>query len=85
MAKVYARLPGAEIRIGNHGTATNDRPAVVPEDVALELVAAEGLRIEPDGIAVVPAGVYATREELDVAIEETVERARASRPKSVKE
>ena len=50
MPKLYAREKGQEYRIGNHGTATHDRPAVVPEAVAEELAAHPGLRIEADEV-----------------------------------
>ena len=51
MPKVFATVPGAAVDIsgeGFRGTATNDRPCVVPEAVAAELAAVEGLRVEPD-------------------------------------
>lgn len=48
MPKVYATVPGAEVWIPPYGTATNDRPAVVPPVVAEELAKIEGLRVEPD-------------------------------------
>jgi hypothetical protein len=35
--KVYATVPGAAIEVGNYGTATNDTPAIVPDEVAAEL------------------------------------------------
>jgi len=37
--KVYTTVEGLELRIGNHGLATNTRPAVVPDEVASELEA----------------------------------------------
>ena len=37
MPKVFARFPGAEIRIGSYGTATADVPVDVPDAVAREL------------------------------------------------
>ncbi len=48
MPKVFATVPGAEIWIPPYGTATNDRPCVVPAAVAEELAKAEGLRVEAD-------------------------------------
>ena len=48
MPKIYAREKGIEYRIGNYGTATHDRPALVPEAVAEELAASQVLRVEPD-------------------------------------
>ena len=48
MPKVYARAKGIEYRIGSYGTATHDRPAVVPEAVAEELAASPVLRVEGD-------------------------------------
>lgn len=37
MAKVYTTTPGVEARIGIFGVATNDTPAIVPDEVADEL------------------------------------------------
>jgi hypothetical protein len=54
MVKVYATVPGAEIWIPPYGTATNDRPCLVPPTVAEELSHAEGLRVEPDELPPVP-------------------------------
>lgn len=34
MAKVFSVVKGAEIVIGNIGTATNTTPAIVPDDIA---------------------------------------------------
>lgn len=48
MARVFAREEGIEYRIGNYGTATHDRPAVVPPAVAEELASNPALRIEAD-------------------------------------
>ncbi len=48
MPKVYATVPGAEVQVDFYGTATNDRPCLVPAAVAEELAHAEGLRVEPD-------------------------------------
>ena len=48
MPRVYARAEGAEIRVGNWGTVTPDRAALVPPAVAEELAANPDLRIEPD-------------------------------------
>ena len=46
MPKVFARNPGAEIRIGNFGVATVDAPASVPDEVVRELATNPDLRIE---------------------------------------
>ena len=51
MAKVYARDPGAEIRIGNYGTATETTGVEVPPEVAAELVGSAALRVEDDAPA----------------------------------
>lgn len=48
MARVFARDEGHEYRIGNYGTATHDRPAVVPPSVADELAANPALIVEAD-------------------------------------
>ena len=48
MFKVYATVPGAEVWIPPYGTATNDRPALVPAAVAKEFAHTEGLRVERD-------------------------------------
>ena len=48
MRKVYATVPGAEVRIPPYGTATNEVPCLVPASVAAELARSEGLRVEPD-------------------------------------
>lgn len=48
MAKVFTTIPGLTVRIGNHGMASNDEPAIVPPEVAAELEADPALRIEMD-------------------------------------
>lgn len=48
MPKAFAREAGIEIRIGNYGTATHDRPAVVPQAVADELAKNSRVRVEAD-------------------------------------
>lgn len=48
MAKVFATVPGAEVRIPPYGTATNDGACVVPAAVAEELAKIQGLRVEAD-------------------------------------
>ncbi len=75
MPKVYATVPGAEVRIshpsGWQGTATNERPALVPETVAEDLAKVEGLRVERDeGAPTLPAGRYDTAKDLSAAIAE---------------
>ncbi len=50
MAKVFAAVPGAEVQIPPYGTATNDRPCLVPAAVGEELSKVEGLRVEPDAV-----------------------------------
>lgn len=59
MGKVYAREKGSEIRIGNFGTATHDRPAVVPQAVAEELATNRRVRVEADEPA--PAAPHAKK------------------------
>ena len=87
MPKVYATVPGAEVWIPPYGTATNDRPCVVPAPVAEELAKAEGLRVEADEpiVVTVRPGVYRTREDLDGAIAAAVETGRNKRPPNEKE
>lgn len=51
MPKVYATVPGAEVQIPPYGTATNDRPCLVPAEVGRELATVAGLRVEPDETA----------------------------------
>jgi hypothetical protein len=46
--KAYARDKGSEIQIGNYGTATYDRAAVVPPAVAEELARNPRVRVERD-------------------------------------
>jgi len=46
MPKVFARFPGAEIRIGSYGTATADVPVDVPDAVARELAENPDVKIE---------------------------------------
>jgi len=48
MPKIFATVPGAEVRISHYGTATNDQPCLVPAAVAKELAHDKTLRIEPD-------------------------------------
>jgi hypothetical protein len=49
MARVFTTAPGDACRIGNFGEATNDSPAVVPEEVAAELEAAmKGDPVNPE-------------------------------------
>lgn len=56
MAKVYARDPGAEIRVGNYGVATEAVPVEVPADVAQELVAFNAaVRVETEDPAPRPS------------------------------
>lgn len=54
MPKVFAREKGSEIRVGNYGTATHDRPAVVPPAVAEELARNPRVRVEGDVEPVAP-------------------------------
>ena len=46
--RVYATVPGAEVRISHYGTATCDLPCLVPTAVAKELAHVAGFRVEPD-------------------------------------
>jgi hypothetical protein len=48
MRKVYARVEGSELRIEGVGTATRDRPCLVPEALAAELARTPELRVETD-------------------------------------
>lgn len=75
MPRVFTKVPGAVVEIGCYGTATNDTPAIVPDNVGKELDAQEGLRVERDE-AVVPADNYATAAELGAAIDKTARKAR---------
>jgi hypothetical protein len=46
MQKVFTTTPGAVVRIGNHGMASNDEPALVPAEVAAELAKDPLFRVE---------------------------------------
>jgi hypothetical protein len=50
MVKVYTKVPGAVIRLGTYGEASNEVPAWVPEDVAIDLETRLGdeYRVERD-------------------------------------
>ncbi len=47
MRRIWATVPGAEVRVSHYGTATNDQPCLVPDSVAEELAHVEGLKVEP--------------------------------------
>ncbi len=61
MVKVFTKVPGAVIRLGTYGEASNEAPAWVPEDVAIDLETRLGdeYRVERDqerrGAAKAPA------------------------------
>ena len=46
MAKVFAVNEGAEIRIGNYGTARADLGVEIPDELAADLSAISSLRVE---------------------------------------
>ncbi len=70
MPRLYTTVPGAVIRIDVYGEATNEAPAMVPEDVALEFEGREGYRVERDEtVASVPPGLY-TKEGFAAAVDE---------------
>lgn len=46
MPRVYTTTPGDVRMIGLYGQASNDVPAIVPEDVAAELAGVELFRVE---------------------------------------
>ena len=48
MAKVYSTVKGAVIQIGTYGEASNDSPAIVPDDVAAALAGQDGFKVELD-------------------------------------
>jgi len=48
MAKVFTTVKGAVLRIGSHGEATNETPAIVPDKVAAEFDGKDGFRVEID-------------------------------------
>jgi hypothetical protein len=47
-AKVFTTVPGSVLRIGSFGDASNDMPAIVPEEVAAEFDGQEGFKVERD-------------------------------------
>jgi hypothetical protein len=46
MTKVYTTRAGDVIQIGQYGPASNDAPAIVPEEVAAEFAGRTDLRVE---------------------------------------
>ena len=77
--RVFTVPAGLEVAIDHYGTATNDRPCLVPASVAAELAADPRLRIEGAEETVVvsiPVDTHETKEQLDAAIEAAVETAR---------
>jgi hypothetical protein len=48
MAKVWTTVKGAVQQIGTYGEASNDTPAIVPDDVARELDGLDGFKVERD-------------------------------------
>lgn len=46
MAEVYTTTPGEVRQIGIHGQASNDSPAMVPDEVAAELADNPLFRVE---------------------------------------
>jgi hypothetical protein len=46
MAKLYTTIKGAVNQIGNYGQASNDVPAIVPEEVAAEFSGNKEFRVE---------------------------------------
>lgn len=68
---IYATQEGAQIAIGNYGTATTDNGVIVPDTVAAELSGRKDLRIE------LPADLVAAAEpEPAAAAEEPAPRNR---------
>lgn len=49
MPRIYAVGDGYAVQIGGFGVATATVPAIVPEDVAMELAGRTDLRIEDGG------------------------------------
>lgn len=47
--KVFTTVPGAVITVGQYGIATNESPALVPEEVAQELEADDSFRVVRPG------------------------------------
>lgn len=48
LVKVFTKVPGAVIRLGTYGEASNEEPAWVSEDVAVDLETREEFRVERD-------------------------------------
>lgn len=45
--KVFTKVPGAVVRLGTYGEASNDVPAWVPEEVVIDF--SDEFRVERDG------------------------------------
>lgn len=61
MPKIFTRKPGDIVEVGHYGPASNDRGAVVPQAVAVELAGRADLRIEPDEAPAAAAAPTATK------------------------
>lgn len=48
MAKVYSTVPGAVLRLGSYGEATNDSPVLMPDKAAAEFDGVDGFKVELD-------------------------------------
>lgn len=62
MVKVYAAIPGLEIRIGPFGVATEVEAVIVPPEVAAELRAHPQLRLVEDPPPEPPKKVKAKKD-----------------------
>lgn len=89
MAEVYTTTPGEVRQIGNFGQASNDTPAIVPDEVAAEfadhpLFRVEGitkkhtreLKEEAAAVAAIDPGKYETAEELQEATDKALRKVR---------
>lgn len=89
MAEVYTTTPGDLRQIGNYGLATNDTPAIVPDEVAAELAGNPRFRVEgitkkhtkelkeeAAAVAAIDPGKYETPEELQEATDKALRKVR---------